>query len=172
MDDTLLYSIEHDHSIYFGNGTLTLVIMTIAVGWSLYKALLPRLRRKPEVPDEKKQTANEYLLFGIFGSIVLFFTWTAMMNNYMRRSRMINILAAGKAEIVEGTVTDVRSYSAESHSPEQVTIADHVFEYSPNNLTQPGLRTPGLFREGMLVRVWHFDEAILKVEHLQRGNDR
>lgn len=170
MDETLLYSIENDYSLYYGNGTLTLVIMTGAVGWAFYKALLPHLKVKPTRPNEEKQTANAYLVFSILGSIILFFTWTAMIRNYINRSRMTSILAAGKAEIIEGTVTQVSSYSAESRSPERIIIADHVFEYSPNNLMQPGLRAPGLFREGMFVRVWHFDEAILKVESLQRRN--
>jgi hypothetical protein len=99
------------------------------------------------------------------------FTVLAVTGTYLQYATLRDALRDGRAELVEGTVTEFVPMPPEGHAEESFKVDGEVFHYSDylinggfNNTASHG----GPIREGLHVRIWHVDGRIARLEIARR----
>jgi hypothetical protein len=114
----------------------------------------------------KHPGASTVFTFFFLGFAIIW-TATAFLGTYRDYSRLAEAVRDGRAEVVEGIVTNFKPMPSSGHAMERFCVGARCFEYSDfvisagfNNTTSHG----GPIREGLKVRVTFVNNDIAKLE--------
>jgi hypothetical protein len=135
-------------------------LLFIAIG-----LLLPTLIKKGVFPNTppwmQRWFPRLFLGFAIFWTVISF---AASFTSYQRA---LYLMRSGRAQVVEGVVTDFAPMPYTGHAMESFTVNGTRFEYSDYVLTAGFNNTSshgGPVKEGLPVKIWHVNGEILRLD--------
>ena len=103
----------------------------------------------------------------IFLGFAIFWTSTSFVGTFSDYRRSVDAMKNGQTEFVEGMVTNFHPMPAAGHAMESFMVKGVRFRYSDYVITAGFNNTAshgGPIREGLLVRIWHRDGEILRLD--------